>query len=52
MRKRKLRRSKSVPSEQEFGTDHEFNFSVVEDDEEKEIYLLLLTHGIGSNLEW
>ena len=48
---KKHRRSKSIPTEQDvFGNTHEFDFSVVEDDEDKEIYLILLVHGIGSDV--
>ena len=49
--KHKHKRSKSIPTEQDmFGNTHDFDFSVVDADEDKEIYLLLLVHGIGSDI--
>lgn len=33
-----------------FGNTHNFDFSVVDAEEEKEIYLLLVVHGIGSDV--
>ena len=45
------KRAKSIPDEQDaFGNIHNFDFSVVDAEEEKEIYLLLVVHGIGSDI--
>ena len=45
------KRSRTIPTEQDiFGNKHNFDFSVIEGDEDKEIYLLLLVHGIGSDI--